>query len=171
MIAKPATNLYHKFYHNYVTYAPNKDILASLEEQGKENKEFHRSISENQSQYRYANDKWSIKELIGHLSDAERIFNFRALSFARNEKNALPGFDENDYVKESNFSDRTWQSIIDEHYIVRQETNSLLQNFSENVWERVGDANGSPMVLSAIPYIIYGHEEHHKRIIMERYLK
>ncbi|MCB0278401.1 MAG: DinB family protein [Calditrichaeota bacterium] len=170
MLKKPAKNLYHAFYQNYINLAPDADILNALKQQLGSNKTFFSSLPDEKMDYRYQPGKWSINELIGHMCDTERVFAYRALCFARNDKNPLPGFDENAYLAESFFSERSAESLIDELDITRQATLVLLTNFSDAVWERIGNANGSPMVLSALPYIIYGHNQHHRNIIQERYL-
>lgn len=128
------------------------------------------TLSEEQSHYRYAEGKWSIKELLGHMIDTERIFSYRTLCLARGEQQNLPGFDENTYVENARFDKRTFASLLDEYRVVRQATLFLLENLDESVWENTGTNNNRPASVRALVYITAGHEKHHLNILNERYL-
>lgn len=121
--------------------------------------------------YRYAEGKWTPKDILLHLVDAERIFAYRALRIARNDKTALPGFEENDYVIEAKAEERSMSSLLEEYSEVRKATISLFLNFGEEVLKRLGEASNCSVSVRAIGYIILGHEKHHVDVIFERYLK
>ena len=118
----------------------------------------------------YAEGKWSIKEIAGHLIDNERIMSYRALSISRNETQSLPGFDENDYIRESNYSKRNYYDIVDELRKVRESNLPMFKSFSEEILDRRGVANNSEVTVRALLFIIAGHEIHHINIVKERYL-
>ena len=119
--------------------------------------------------YRYAEGKWIIKDIIQHLIDAERIFGYRALRFARNDKTELPGFEENDYVDYANANKRSIQDLLSELAVVRQATLSLFKSFSNEELVRIGIASNKPMSVRALGFIIIGHQNHHQRVFEERY--
>jgi uncharacterized damage-inducible protein DinB len=131
---------------------------------------FVQNIPMDKFDYRYAEGKWTIKDIILHLIDAERIFAYRALRFARNDKTALPGFDENDYVDEAHADKRSLQDLLTELLIVRQGTLALFKSFSEEELLRKGIASNNPMSVRALGFTIIGHQNHHQRIFQERYL-
>ena len=120
--------------------------------------------------YRYAEGKWIIKDIIQHLIDAERIFGYRALRFARNDKTELPGFEENDYVDYANANKRSIHDLLSELAVVRQATLSLFKSFSNEELVRIGIASNKPMSVRALGFIIIGHQNHHQRVFEERYL-
>ena len=117
----------------------------------------------------YAPGKWTVKEVIGHLCDAERVFAYRAMRFARADATELPGFDENAYVANANFRSRTMDDLLDEMFAVRAATLSLAKHLPESAMSNRGSANGSPVTVRALFYIIAGHERHHLGILRERY--
>ena len=120
--------------------------------------------------YRYAEGKWTIKDIIQHLIDAERIFTYRALRFARNDKTNLSGFDENDYVDEANANDRTVMQLLTEMSAVRHATLLLFKSFTNEQLIRIGTSNNNLLSVRALGYIIIGHQNHHQRVFEERYL-
>ncbi len=131
---------------------------------------FVQNIPLDKFDYRYAEGKWTIKDIIQHLIDAERIFAYRALRFARNDKTALPGFEENDYVDEAHANQRSIQDLLTELLIVRQATLSLFKSFSGEELLHIGTASNNPMSVRALGFVIIGHQNHHQRIFQERYL-
>ena len=131
---------------------------------------FVQNIPLDKFDYRYAEGKWTIKDIIQHLIDAERIFAYRTLRFARNDKTALAGFEENDYVKEANSNKRRIQDLLTELAVVRQATLSLFKSFSSEELTRKGIASDTTRYVRAIGFIIIGHQNHHQRIFQERYL-
>jgi uncharacterized damage-inducible protein DinB len=144
--------------------------MAALQ-QGKNNMiAFLTTVPEEKLDYRYAEGKWTIKEIIMHLMDAERIFAYRTLRFSRNDQNILLGFDDEEYVTYSNASERSRQSLIDEYTAQRQSTIELYRNMTPEMCNRGGVASGNEMSVTALGYIICGHEIHHLQVIKERYL-
>ncbi|MGB5819989.1 MAG: DinB family protein [Saonia sp.] len=129
------------------------------------------TLSEEEINYRYAADKWTIKEVLVHIIDDERIYAYRAMAFARNDKTVLPGFDQNDYTMFAASSSRTLKNILTEYKAVRMATIALFDGFSEKALMRIGTADGKMASVRALGYHIAGHELHHIKIIKERYLK
>jgi len=154
----------------YIALVEGDDIIAALSNQLDNTLALLRALSESQGELRYAPGKWSIKEVIGHLIDAERIFAYRALRFARNDQSALPGFDENNYVANSNFGERRVADLAEEFEFVRKSNIYLFRHLGEEVWLRRGKANDNEISVRALAYSIAGHERHHLGIIRERYL-
>jgi len=131
---------------------------------------FVQNIPLDKFDYRYAEGKWTIKDIIQHLIDAERIFAYRALRFARNDKTKLPGFEENDYVDEAHATKRSIQDLLTELAVVRQATLSLFKSFSNEELLRIGIASNNPMSVRALGFTIIGHQNHHQKVFEERYL-
>lgn len=131
---------------------------------------FVQNIPMDKFDYRYAADKWTIKDILQHIIDAERIFTYRALRFARNDKTALPGFDENDYANQTDATKRSIQDLLTELAVVRQATLSLFKSFSNDELLRIGIASNNQMSVRALGFTIIGHQNHHLRIFEERYL-
>ncbi|MDP2061275.1 MAG: DinB family protein, partial [Flavobacteriaceae bacterium] len=145
-------------------------ILSGLELIGNEFVDLIDSLSDEQLNFAYAENKWTIKEVIVHLIDAERIFSYRALRFARNDKTDLSGFEENDYVPFSEANKRSKGDLITEFKAVRNSTISLFQSFSDEMLLRVGTIGGNAMSVRALGFIILGHQKHHINVVNERYL-
>ena len=129
-----------------------------------------RPLTEEQAAYRYAEGKWSIKQVIGHLADTERIFVYRALRIARGDQTPLPGFNENVYVDQGAFDDRPLQSVLAEFEATRAATAAFFQGLPEPAWARMGTANDYPISVRALAFIVAGHELHHRALLQERYL-
>ena len=167
--SRPAANEYAQPYAGYVANVPEDDILAAIEAQSAVTQKLLASLDESKAAYRYAESKWSVKEVIGHFTDSERVFAYRALAIARGETQPLPGFDENDYVRNAGFD--AWKlGDLSEHYaLVRRSTIVLFRNFPEEAWDRRGTASGFPISVRAIAWIIVGHERHHVKVLRERY--
>jgi hypothetical protein len=166
---RPGESEYASYYSNYVSLVPTGDIEYILSEQISESISLIKNLFESQGQFRYASGKWSIKEVIGHLCDTERIMAYRLLCIARGEVGLLPGFDENEYVVNASFEKQTIPELLDHFVNVRQSTLYLLKSLSEDAWLRRGMANGLEVSVRAIAYIIAGHERHHRQIIIDRY--
>src|SRR5690606_18442301 len=128
------------------------------------------SLDENQGLYSYAHGKWTLKEVLIHCIDTERIMSYRALRFARNDQTELPGFEQNDYVPQSEANSRKMADLIEEYKILRQSTILLFKSFSDDVLKRAGVANGNPISVRALGFVISGHELHHLNVCKERYL-
>lgn len=169
-IPRPAPGDYAPFHGAYVQAVPEGDVLAFLERQGAETATLLRGISEERSRHRYASGKWSIREVVGHMSDAERVFAYRGLSFARGDATPLPGFDENSWGAATNADRRPMADLIAEFSAVRAATVTLFRGFSANEMGRAGTASGHRVSVAAIAYVVAGHEKHHVRILKERYL-
>lgn len=168
---KPTENEYMSFYKTYIDKVPEGNIVEVLTEQGKEARKFYQSIPEAIGCYSYQPGKWTIKEVIGHMCDTERIMGYRALAIARGEKTPLPGFDENEYARNSNFNKRTVTDIADEMLYIRASHIGLFNSFDDEILMRMGNANGNNVSVRALLYIIAGHELHHLNILRDRYLK
>ena len=170
IITKPEPSEYHKHYDNYISKVEQNDLLLALAENEKKFSEFIKNIQSAKLDYRYAESKWTIKEIVIHLTDAERIFAYRTLRFARNDKTALAGFEENNYVPESNAVNRTLDSLLEEFIAVRKATTILFKSFTAEMYLRKGKANEQEISVRALGFTIVGHTIHHQQIILERYL-
>jgi len=148
-----------------------KDLIEQLMESLEETIRLIVSLSDDELNFRYKNNKWSIKEVMVHIIDDERIYGYRSLAFARNDKTSLPGFEQDDYIENSDTSDRPIQNILEEYRAVRRSTISLFTGFSEKALLRIGLANGNKTSVRALGYHILGHELHHMKLINEVYLK
>jgi len=166
---RPGATEYAPDYEKYVSGVPNGDIVAILEQQMNDTLAFIASIPESRGGYRYAEGKWSIKEVLGHIIDGERVFSYRALRFARNDSTELSGFEQDDYVKSGNFDKRTLGSLAKEFEHVRRATIDVFQNLESEAWSRKGLANGNEVTVRAVAFIIAGHERHHVGILRTLY--
>jgi hypothetical protein len=169
-IGRPDTTEYLSYYGNYISLVPDGDILAVLESQMEDTARFLGTIPESQASFRYAPDKWSIKELVGHLIDGERVFAYRALRFARDDKTPLPGFEQDDYVRNGAFDNCRLSDLASELKSVRQATLFLFKHLDRDAWTRRGVANDSEVSVRAIAHIIAGHELHHREVLRTKYL-
>jgi len=167
---RPESGEYASYYGKYVTQVPEGDVVETLERQMGETLALLGGVDEESAGRGYEPGKWSVKELVGHLSDAERIFAYRALRFARGDRTPLPGFEQDDYVSAGNFNARTLSDVTEEFAEVRRATVRLLRSFGEEAWGRRGLASDNEVSVRALAYIIAGHEAHHVRILRERYL-
>ncbi|CAN5185698.1 DinB family protein [soil metagenome] len=158
------------FYKGYVKLVEQPDVLQALRISGYRAMEVLHSIPEAKCDFRYAEGKWSIREVLCHMLDAERIFAYRALRFARNDKTNLPGFDEGEYAKHLNATGRSLRQIGDQMQHLRSSSVDLFESFNEEMLVRRGTANNSEMSVVALGFIIAGHEIHHCKILQERYL-
>jgi hypothetical protein len=169
LTAKPESDEYAPYYKTYVSLVPENDIVATLEKQLQEVSAMLKARSEVDGESRYAPGKWSVKEVLGHLIDAERVFAYRALRIARNDKTPLAGFEQDDYVQYACCAQRSLADLIEEYVSVRKATLSLFRGLDEAAWVRRGIANKNEVSVRGIAYIIAGHELHHKKILQEKY--
>ena len=169
-MTRPKLEVIPPFYKGYVENVKEMDVLEALEHSSRQMMELFKSIPEEKGDYRYAEGKWSIKELLNHMIDGERIFGYRALRFARNDKTPLPGFEENDYAPEANAHARTVKQLADELHRMRQTTIDLYKSFTPEMLEREGTANNTALSVLNIGYVMAGHVIHHLKILKERYL-
>lgn len=164
----PQIQDYPQWYKGYIDLVEG-DVLNILAKQADEFADFVTKNAD-KADYAYAPGKWTIKEMFGHIIDTERIMVFRLTSFARAEKAALPGFDENDYVTNAHFKDRSLESLCDEFLSLRKSNMYLINSLNEEELDRFGNANGNPISVKALVYILAGHVMHHKNVVIERYL-
>jgi len=167
---RPAAEEHNAYFGRYISLVPEGGLLPLLESQFRDTQELMRGISEPQSLFRYAPGKWSIREMVGHLIDGERIFSYRALRFARNDKTALPGFEQDDFVTAANFDGISLGELMEEWSTVRRSTIQMLSKFAEEAWTRRGVANSSPMSARAAAYVIAGHELYHRERLIKDYV-
>jgi uncharacterized damage-inducible protein DinB len=169
-MTKPDLNAVPLFYKGYVENVKDLDMMVALSQSSKVALALFRSIPENMGEYRYAEGKWSLKELFNHMMDAERIFAYRALRFSRNDKTPLPGFEENDYAPLANAHARTVEQLVSEMERLRATTIDLFSSFTPEMLKREGTASNTKLSVLHLGYIVAGHETHHRKIISERYL-
>ncbi|HEX9895170.1 MAG TPA: DinB family protein [Gemmatimonadales bacterium] len=170
-LTRPSETEYAPVYARYVARIPEGDIVSILDEQMHASAELLDGLSESQGDYRYAPGKWSIKEVVSHVADAERVFAYRALWFSRGDENELPGFDEQGWVPNSGAASRALRDVADELRAVRLATIAFARSVSEEQSLRSGVASGYRVTVRGLLYIIAGHEAHHVAILRERYLK
>lgn len=171
VISAPDRTEYADYYRPYVEKVTGKDIMQVLEQQIGEVMPLLESVSEEQSLHRYAPDKWSVRELLNHVNDTERLFSFRAFWFARGCEDPLPSFDQDDAVAVAGADERSWSSHLEEFEAVRAGTLTLFRNLPEDAWMRRGVASGNPVTVRALAYICAGHCTHHVKVLRERYLQ
>ena len=169
-IARPAETEYAPYYGRYIALVPDGDVVDTLARQIEDTAQLLRGVTERDADFRYAEGKWSIKEVIGHLADTERIFSYRALRFARADATPLPGYDENAFVRNARFAERTLSDLFAELRAVRGATVALFGGLAPDELARRGVANEKEMSVRAAAYVIAGHERHHGAILRERYL-
>lgn len=167
---RPDKNEYAEYYHKYVTYVPDGDIRDVLEDQLNSTITFLSNIDEEKSKLRYAPGKWSMREVLGHIIDSERVFAYRALRFSRGDDKPLQGFDENLYIHNSNYDSTNFSRLIEEFSLIRQSTVALFTCLRDEQWLKKGNASGYYVTVRGLAYIIAGHTEHHLNVIKERYL-
>lgn len=170
MNKRPEQNEYAKYYAGYISMIPEGDIEQLLKQQVNDTLHLLNDLSEAEGEFRYAQGKWSIKEVIGHVVDTERIMAYRLLSIARGDAVQLPGYDENSYVAQANFNQEKMEDLLQNLFVVREGTLLLLKSLKEKDWLRWGTANELDVTVRAIACIIAGHELHHRKILKERYL-
>jgi uncharacterized damage-inducible protein DinB len=169
-ISKPRKDEYAPYYETYISKVNTDDLIEALQKGENEFIQLLQAMPAEKLDYRYAEGKWSIRELVIHLMDVERIFTYRALRFSRKDQTPLSGFDDEPYIAESNASERSLQSLITEYSALRRSTIEFFRNISSEMSLRTGIANGKEISVRALAFIIPGHELHHLGVIRERYL-
>lgn len=159
-----------QFYTNYLSVLDDVFLMNLLKRQKEDFVNFLEQIPKERYHYAYAKDKWTLMEVLVHIIDTERIFQYRALRFSRSDSTPLPGFDQDKYVPESSAGERTMESVIEEYLAVRQSTISLFENLNESQLELSGTASGVPWTVATIGFVICGHQRHHQNILEQRYL-
>jgi uncharacterized damage-inducible protein DinB len=167
---KPSPESYFPYFKRYVDQVPEEDLATAFSNQLPVIKDLLNAISEEKSTYAYAPGKWTLKELLQHITDTERIFNYRALAISRKETASLPGFDEDSYTVNSNANSRTWRTLVDEFLAVRESTRFLYDSFSSEAMEASGTASNNPVTVISLGFTTLGHFYHHKKVMEERYL-
>jgi hypothetical protein len=167
---KPAKSEYLPYYERYITLVPDGDVLSTLATEMTETQSLLLALPASVATYRYAPEKWSVNEVVGHVIDSERIFTVRALRFARNDATPIPGFEQDDYVRNATFDAHPLAELASELEAVRQSTIFLFRHMDEEAWTRRGIANNAEVSVRALAYIIAGHELHHREILRARYL-
>ena len=168
-IARPEAEESLAYYHRYIARVSDEPLGEQLTAQLREIEQLFETVTDRAALARYAEGKWSIKEILGHLSDTERIFTYRLLRIARGDATPLPGYDENAYVPAGRFDERPLPMLLAELRAVRLSTAALLEGLPEEAWTRWGEANGSPITARALAFIIVGHVAHHLGVLRERY--
>jgi uncharacterized damage-inducible protein DinB len=171
LIRRPSPEEHAPYYSRYIELVPGEDPLRALREGAEETRRLLEPLPESRADTRYAEGKWSVKEVLVHVADTERVFAYRALRFARRDETPLPGFDENRWVAGLSMSGRTLPSLGDELRSVREASLALFGNLDEEAWDRSGLANDVRMSVRAAAWVIAGHEIHHRNILRERYLR
>ncbi len=166
---RPLESEYAPFYRGYVAHVSEEEILPVLRSQLDALDVMLNRVSSEQETYRYAEGKWSIRELVGHLIDAERVFGYRAFCIARGESRNLPAFDENEYMLSAPYNQIDLDDLLSELRLVRLSNIAMLRTLDEQAWMRIGTANGSPVSVRALAFIMAGHVRHHMGILRERY--
>jgi hypothetical protein len=167
---RPASTEYAPYYAGYVAAVPDGDLLALLERQGAETVALLRSLTESEGAYRYAPDKWSVKEMIGHVIDAERVFTYRALRIARGDRTPMPGFDQDLWVRGSNAARRPLADLAAELEALRAASVALFRGLDDESLAQRGVASNFEVSARALAWIVAGHERHHRRVLHDRYL-
>ena len=170
VIALPEPGEYAEYYHQYISRIPANDLLSYFERQSESVASVASGLTEEQLLYRYAPNKWSVKDVLCHIIDSERIFGYRALRIARNDKTELPGFEQNDFVEAAHADRRDINDIISEYSGIRRANIEMFKSLDDEQLMRIGTANNNKMSVRAIGYLIAGHEQHHLSVIKARYL-
>ncbi|MDB5223508.1 MAG: damage-inducible protein DinB [Chitinophagaceae bacterium] len=169
-MSKPLTTDYPAYFGQYISQVNEDDLNEAFENQLPKLQELLQSINENKADFAYAPGKWTLKELLQHIIDAERIFNYRALAFARKETTSLPSFDENLYANNSNANARSWKDLSAELLNLRRSTEDLYKSFSDAMLEQKGIANNNSTSVLSLGFITIGHVTHHIKVVKEKYL-
>ena len=168
-ISRPAADEHVEYYAKYIQLVPGDDAMEALRTQIGDTVRLLQPLDESRALHRYAPGKWSIKEVVGHLADAERVFAYRALRFGRADATPLPGFDENTYVPAGRFDTRPLAELVQDYEAVRASSLALFRGMDGEALLRRGAANGNPISVRALAWILAGHELHHRGILTERY--
>lgn len=166
---RPEKSEYAPYYGRYIDLVSETDIVPALEGQAAETEKFLAKVDEKRAGFRYAPDKWTIRDVAGHMGDSERVFTYRALTFARGDAGPLPGFEQDDFMRCSNFDQWSFADLRDNLSVLRRASVLLFRNLSEEAWKRSGTASGNPVSVRALAFITLGHERHHLRVLREKY--
>ncbi len=167
---RPEKTEYAEYYDRYVSLVEETDIISAMQKQLEEVSAAFSQIAEDKGLYTYEEGKWTIKELLGHLIDGERIFAYRAFRFSRADETPLPGFDQDPYIENGNYNSVRLADLLEELVLLRKSNLYFLKNLSENAWDNVGVASDNPITVRALAYCMVGHITHHVKILKDRYL-
>lgn len=167
---RPAVGDYAPHFETYIQLVQEDQVPSIIEKYAPSIAAFYNSLPESKADYAYSNGKWTIKQVLQHVIDAERVFAYRLMRIARNDQTPLPGFDENAFARNARVAERSLQSLKDELQAVRTSTEYLLRSLNEEELQHKGTASGYPITANTFAFIIYGHLLHHQRILTERYL-
>ena len=168
-MSRPLENEYAPAFQAYVSHVEEDDIMPAMRSQIDALDVLLDRVPPEHETYRYAEGKWSIREIVGHLIDGERVFGYRALCIARGEQQSLPGFDQDQYMLTAPFDRVALEDLLSEFRLVRLSNIALLRTLDEAAWTRMGTANGNPISVRALVYIMVGHTRHHMSVLRERY--
>lgn len=168
---RPDLSRVPSFYHNYISHVPQDDLAEAFNVQTPAFIEFIESIPSEKYDYRYADGKWTVKEVLQHIIDAERVFSYRALRFARKDPTFLPGFDENLFAENAKADKREWKELVAEFKVVRMASEALFSSFDDDQLDATGTANNNSVYVLGIGFILVGHCMHHMKVMKERYFK
>jgi hypothetical protein len=166
---RPAADEHHEYYGRYIDRVQEDDVLAVLDSQLKNTLTLFRGFDDALGDRRYGADKWSVKEVVGHITDTERVMTYRALRIARGDATPLPGFEQDDWMRDAPFAGYRMAEIAEEWGHVRQASVDLFRHLTPEAWSRRGTASGNPVSVRALAYIVTGHVRHHLAILGERY--
>ena len=169
-ISRPDTSEYAQFYEGYVSQVPEGDILTVMRSESERTAELLSGLSPEQADHRYQEGKWSVKEVVGHIIDTERMFGYRAHCFAREDPAPLPGFEQDAYARSSNAAKRPLLELVDELRALRQSNLAFFRGLDEAMWSRRGIGSGCEFTVRALAFILVGHEIHHRGVLESRYL-
>ena len=170
MVSVPESSEYASYFGRYISQVQSSELFAALTAEMERTQRLLAPLTDTQALYRYAEGKWSIKQVIGHLIDAERIFAYRALRYARRDATELHSFDENSYVENAHFDSIKLPDLVAEFCTVRRANILFFRQLTTEEWDASGVANGNRMTVRALAWTIVGHEVHHRRILEDRYL-
>src|SRR5204863_8629076 len=169
VVGRPEASEHSVYFGRYISLISDTDIMRVLQEQSDETSALLRRLSEKDGNFRYAPDKWSAKQVVGHVNDTERVFAYRAMRMARADKTPLAGFEQDDYVRAGGFEKRTLADLADEFDAIRKSTLCLFRGLEDDAWTRQGIANNGDLSVRALAYMVAGHELHHRGILLEKY--
>lgn len=167
---RPEETEFSPFYKGYISQVIEDDVIAALEAELNESLAFFRNVDEQHSKTAYAEGKWTIRQVLGHIVDAERVMSYRAMRFARNDQTELPGFEQDDFIRGANFNEVSLRDLLREFEHLRRANILMFRNLTADAWLRHGKANGNEVTVRALGFIIAGHEKHHRKVVKERYM-
>ena len=167
---KPETSEYNPYYEKYISLIEEGELLNALERQPSELRSLLNGLDEEKGKYAYADGKWSIKEVLSHLVDGERIFGYRVLRISRGDETPIEGFEQDGYIENSHANERSFEDLLEELSLQRNANLRMLKNLREDGWKRLGTASQSPVSVRALAFIMAGHVRHHINILKAQYL-